>query len=80
MIQAYALIDPSAALYVRGESPFSIESGREMRALEVGKYELVVEDLGEPTKVEFFLEDRKPAAGGGILIEPGTLNECYPEF
>jgi hypothetical protein len=79
-IQAYALLDTGCDLYIRGDSPFSWKKGRKMKRLDVGKYELIFDDLNEPVEVNFWVNNRKESLSPRITVEPGVKNECYPEF
>ena len=79
-IQAYALLDPDCDLYVRGKAPFPHPKGIKMEKLDVGKYELILEDVPESLPVSFWMNNKKRAQNTDTVIESGAVNECYPEF
>ena len=79
-IQAYALLDPDCDLYIRGKSPFPEPKGVKMEKLDVGKYELILRDIAEPVTITFWMNNKKRSLSREVKTEPGTVNECYPEF
>ena len=79
-IQAYALLDPDCDLFIRGKAPFPHPKGIKMEKLDVGKYELILEDIPNSLPISFWMNNKKRAQNADIVIEPGAANECYPEF
>lgn len=79
-IHAYLLLDGSAKLFIRGDEPFNWDKGEELKALDVGKFTTDAFTIDAPIKVKFLINDNKKKTSEVFVIEPGILNECYPEI
>lgn len=80
IIQAYVLLDEGLDLYIRGDSPLWAEEGVKMAQLDVGKYELILDDLTEPAMITFWINDQKKSNDTALRVTPGSTHECYPEI
>lgn len=79
-LYAFLLLDSGCSLYLRGDSPFSRESGILLRELDVGKYVADPFELEEPIEVQFLINDDPKRSSLPCKIEPNICNECYPDI
>lgn len=79
-IHAFLLLDGSAKLFIRGDAPFSWDKGIELKSLDVGKFTTEAFTVETPINVKFLINDNEKKISEEFVIEPGILNECYPEI
>lgn len=78
---AQVLIGIGNKPYVRGEGPgLSTEKGVPMQFVEIGKWEWVCPEAGEPVLLQIYKNDEVPSSLGEILLEPGQRRAVTPTF
>jgi len=78
---AQVLIGIGNKPYVRGSGPgLSEEEGVPMEFLEIGKWQWVAPDSGEPVTVRIYKNDEIPAEGDPVEIPAGQRRSVAPKF
>jgi len=81
-VVAYVILDPKHKnLYIRGLTNKNGEdSTAKMEFIDVGKYQLEIEDLQQESTIEFWANNKKRSKSPPLSIQPGETYEVYPEF